>query len=154
MLANILTGLGIDEFFTRTDVPSATTRHLLPDALGSALALTDSAGTVQTEYTYEPFGRTTVTGASNSNPYQYTGRENDATGLYHYRARYYHPQVQRFISEDPIENQGVKSFVDSQPNVPHRSTSNKKLGCRDLVQAKVWNQRCDRIGRPSSCPRS
>jgi RHS repeat-associated protein len=100
VLANILTGLAVDEFFTRTDVPAATTSHLLPDGLGSTIALADSAGTVQTEYTYEPFGRTTVSGVSNSNSYQYTGRENDGTGLYHYRARYYHPELQRFVSED------------------------------------------------------
>jgi len=31
-----------------------------------------------------------------------TGRENDGTGLYYYRARYYSPTLQRFISEDPI----------------------------------------------------
>jgi RHS repeat-associated protein len=43
-----------------------------------------------------------VTGAANSNSYQYTGRENDGTGLNYYRARYYDPTLQRFISEDPI----------------------------------------------------
>ena len=64
--------------------------------------MTDNAGTVQTEYTYEPFGNTTVSGASNSSSYQYTGRENDGTGLYYYRARYYHPGLQRFISEDQL----------------------------------------------------
>ena len=36
------------------------------------------------------------------NSYQYTGRENDGTGLYFYRARYYAPALGRFISEDPI----------------------------------------------------
>jgi RHS repeat-associated protein len=35
-------------------------------------------------------------------PYQYTGRENDGTGLYYYRARYYSPSLKRFISEDPM----------------------------------------------------
>ncbi len=60
------------------------------------------AGAVQTEYTCEPFGKTTVTGQPNANPFQFTGRENDGTGLYYYRARYYHPGLQRFISEDPI----------------------------------------------------
>jgi RHS repeat-associated protein len=82
------------------------TSNFLADALGSPVAVTDNAGVVQTEYTYEPFGKTTVSGASNSNSYQYTGRENDGTGLYYYRARYYNPQLQRFISEDPI---GLKS---------------------------------------------
>lgn len=33
---------------------------------------------------------------------QFTGRENDGTGLYFYRGRYYKPGYGRFISEDPI----------------------------------------------------
>jgi RHS repeat-associated protein len=41
-------------------------------------------------------------GASNSNSYQFTRRENDGAGLYYYRARYYSPASQRFLSEDPI----------------------------------------------------
>jgi len=102
ILANILTGLGMDEFLTRTDVVAGTTSNFLTDALGSPVAVTDNAGVVQTEYTYEPFGRTTATGASNSSSYQYTGRENDGTSLYYYRARYYHPTLQRFVGEDPI----------------------------------------------------
>ena len=96
--ASLLTGLGIDEYLMRTD--SSGSRSLLTDALGSTLALADSTGAVQTEYTYEPFGKTTTTGQSNSNSFQYTGRENDGTGLYYYRARYYNPTLQRFISQD------------------------------------------------------
>ncbi len=44
----------------------------------------------------------TVSGEASDNLFQYTGRENDGTGLYYYRARYYSPDLQRFISEDPI----------------------------------------------------
>jgi RHS repeat-associated protein len=109
VLANLLTGLGIDEYFTRTD--GSGRRTLLGDALGSILALTDDAGVVQTSYTYEPFGNTTVTGSANGNSLQYTGRENDGTGLYYYRARYYHPGLQRFVSEDPIR------FADGDVNL-------------------------------------
>jgi RHS repeat-associated protein len=100
VLANLLTGLGIDEYFTRTD--GSGRRSLLGDALGSILALTDDAGVVQTSYTYEPFGATTVSGQSNANPLQYTARENDGTGLYYYRARYYSPARGRFMGEDPV----------------------------------------------------
>lgn len=46
VLANLLTGLEIDEYFTRTE--GTARRSLLADALGSILALTDDAGTVQT----------------------------------------------------------------------------------------------------------
>src|SRR4030095_7341134 len=74
VLANLLTGFGIDEYFTRSGRPA--TRTLLGDGLGSTLALRDDSGTVQTMYTYEPFGTSSVTGQSNTNSYQYMGREN------------------------------------------------------------------------------
>jgi len=100
--ANILGGLEIDEFFSRSEVSSARTSYYLSDAMGSTISLTDPAGNIQSDYTYEPFGRTQLMGAPDSNAYQYTSRENDGNGLYYYRARYYHPGLQRFISEDPL----------------------------------------------------
>lgn len=107
--ANLLTGLGIDEFFTRTD--GVGVRALLPDALGSTVALGDNTGTLQTQYTYEPFGFTSQTGAASTNSYKFTGREDDGTGLLYYPARYYHPRLQRFIAEDPI------GFNGGDPNL-------------------------------------
>jgi RHS repeat-associated protein len=81
--------------------------------------LGDNTGTLQTQYTYEPFGVTTQTGATNTNSYKYTGREDDGTGLYYYRARYYQPRLQRFIAEDPIEFLGgdvnLYAYVESNP---------------------------------------
>jgi RHS repeat-associated protein len=96
--ANLLTGLGIDERFVRSD--STEVRHVLTDAVGSTLALADGTGTVQVIYTYEAFGAMGVTGSS-SNRYTFTGREDDGTGLYYYRARYYSRNAGRFITEDP-----------------------------------------------------
>jgi RHS repeat-associated protein len=61
---------------------------------------------VQTQYSYEPFGKTTASGAANTSTFQYTDRENDGTGLYYFRARCYNPTLQRFISEDPIGLKG------------------------------------------------
>jgi len=107
--ANLRTGLGADELFQRTE--GATTRTFLADALGSTIALADNAGTVQTSYTYAPYGETTVTGTASNNTSQYSGRENDADGLYFYRARYYHPVLSRFVSEDPI------GFGGGDPNL-------------------------------------
>ncbi len=118
VLANILSSLGIDEFLTRTDVVASVTSNFLADTLGSAVALTDNAGAVQIEYLYESFGRTNATGASNNSSYQYTGRENDVTGLYYYRTRFYHPNLQRFVSEDPIDFAGglnLYAYVENNP---------------------------------------
>jgi RHS repeat-associated protein len=113
--ANLLTG-GVDEYFQRTD--SAGTRKFLTDALGSTLALADSTGALQTQYTFEPFGNTSVTGAATTNSFAYTGRELDSTGLYFHRARYYSPQLQRFISEDPLGFSGgvnIYAYVENDP---------------------------------------
>jgi RHS repeat-associated protein len=108
--ANLLTGLGIDEYFTRTDAAGA--RNLLTDARGSTIALTDGSGSVQTEYTYDPFGSVTTSGSTNGNTFGFTGRENDGTGLNFYRARYYAPVTQRFVSQDPLGlADGPNTFV-------------------------------------------
>jgi YD repeat-containing protein len=88
--ANLLTGLGVDEILTRTD--SAGARSFLTDALGSSVALTDSKGAIQTRYVYQPFGNSTAIGSVSTNSNEYAGRENDGTGLYFYRARYYTPR--------------------------------------------------------------
>ena len=114
-VANLLTGLGVDEYFARTDIVGS--QYFLTDALGSTVALTDASGATLNDYTYEPFGNVSITGAV-FNPYQYTGRENDGTGLYYYRARYYSPTLQRFISEDPIGLQGglgLYTYVENNP---------------------------------------
>jgi RHS repeat-associated protein len=102
--ANLLTGLGIDETYSRTQ--GATTSTLLTDALGSTIADTDSTGAITTQYSFEPYGKTTQTGAANANSQQFTGRENDGTGVYYYRARYYSPTYGRFVTEDPIGIRG------------------------------------------------
>jgi RHS repeat-associated protein len=103
--ANLLTGLNIDEYFTRTD-SSGNVSTLLRDALGSTVGLVGSGQTVSTNYAYQPFGATTASGASNGNVYQFTGRESDGTGLYYYRARFYSPTYQRFITQDPVGFRG------------------------------------------------
>jgi RHS repeat-associated protein len=99
--ATLLTGLDIDTQLMRTD-GTGSAGHLT-DALGSTIALADAAGAVTTSYTFEPFGTRAQAGAASANPFEYTGRESDGTGLYYYRARYYHPGLQRFLSEDPLE---------------------------------------------------
>lgn len=95
----ILTGLGIDQRYAAGT--GANRHYFLTDALGSTRLLTDGAGAIVQRYDYDPYGGTqTTTGVANA--YRYTGREQDASNLYYYRARYYHPRMGRFISEDPL----------------------------------------------------
>ena len=96
----MLASLGVDEYFAR--ITSGTATSILSDALGSTLALTDGSANTTANYQYEAYGNSSTSG-SDSTPFQYTGRESDgASGLYYYRARYYSPTFERFISSDPI----------------------------------------------------
>lgn len=106
--ASMLTGPEMDEYFQRTD--SSGTLDYLTDGLGSTVALTSPTGGTIASYTYDPYGGTAVTGSSR-NPYQFTGRENDGTGLYFYRARYYDASHERFLGEDPVTTFGAEPYL-------------------------------------------
>ncbi|PWE08635.1 hypothetical protein DD630_18515 [Streptomyces sp. BSE7F] len=95
---------GLDEFLTRTE--GGTTQVYLTDALGTVVGLANTDGTVATTYSYDPNGTPTASGTASSNAYTFTGREDDGTGLLHYRNRYYDPETGRFISQDPIGQAG------------------------------------------------
>jgi YD repeat-containing protein len=53
----------------------------LPNSLGSTSLLTDSSGNPGQSYQYRPFGEL-LGGVTDTNPFQYTGRENDGDGVY------------------------------------------------------------------------
>ena len=145
--AEILPGLAVDEWFTRSDAAGFT--HLLGDALGSTVALVDAAGLKKTEYTYAPFGVVTTSGASSANPTAFTGREMDPTGLHHYRNRDYNPRLQRFLAEDPAEfdsgDANLYAYVWNSPTnwidpyglVPML----KPPGCRGVNRKDPWWKR-------------
>jgi RHS repeat-associated protein len=113
LIANLLTA-GIDSTLLRqrltatgTTITASTPEHFLSDANNNTIAITNTATTpaITTRYDYSAYGEsttTTVSGTQSDNSQQYTGRENDSTGLMYYRARYYNPACARFISEDPI----------------------------------------------------
>ncbi len=104
--------LNIDEPLARVELATGKVRYYHADALGSIIGLTDEKGQEVTQYAYDPFGNVIVLGEESDNPFQYTGRENDGTGLYYYRFRYYSPELQRFISEDLIGlSGGINKFT-------------------------------------------
>lgn len=123
---------GLDEYLTRTE--NNTTQIYLTDALGSIVGLANTDGTIATRYTYDPNGLPTTSGATSSNPYTFTGRESDGTGLLHYRNRYYDPESGRFISPDPIGHAGgtnLYQYALSSPTTYTDPTGNNPLlaGC-------------------------
>lgn len=68
------------------------------DHIGSILPIKDMAGANIVTYSYDEYGNSQSSGVD-SNPFQFTGRENDGNGLYYYRARYYSPALRRFFAK-------------------------------------------------------
>jgi RHS repeat-associated protein len=95
--------------------------YYVADALGSTIALVNESGVITTEYMYDAFGSTSMSGVPSDNPFQFTGRENDGFGSYFYRSRFYDSGLQRFVSEDPAEFGGgdtnLYAYVSNDPRL-------------------------------------
>jgi len=92
------------------------------------VALADTTGNVAERYDYTPYGVLLVLegnfaiksgGSEFGNAYTYTGRRFDSeTEIYYYRNRYYHAQLGRFCSRDPlgyVDGWNLYEYVKSKP---------------------------------------
>ena len=71
------------------------------NAHGDVVNLTDSTGAVVKSYTYDAFGVEKNIDNSDTNAFRYCGEYYDTeTGTIYLRARYYDPEIGRFISRD------------------------------------------------------
>ena len=75
---------------------------------GDILKVFNGNGTLYAEYSYDAWGKCTIkSNVSNIaaiNPFRYRGYYlDDETGLYYLNARYYDPEIGRFISPDSID---------------------------------------------------
>lgn len=108
VITEYLNGPGIDNKIRQKT--GNTVYYFAKDHLGSTTALTDSKGALAERETYDAYGNSV---GSTRTRYGFTGRERESvTGLMYYRARFYDPQVGRFISEDPIGlSGGINQFA-------------------------------------------
>ncbi len=75
---------------------------------GDVIAITDDTGATVARYTYDAWGKCTITsdttsiGIATINPFRYRSYYYDAeTGLYYLQSRYYNPEIGRFIMITP-----------------------------------------------------
>src|SRR5213080_185214 len=118
VITEYLNGPGIDNKIRQKT--GTTLYYFAQDHLGSTTALTDSKGELVERQIYDAYGNSA---GSTRTRYGYTGRERDSlTGLLYYRARFYDPQLGRFISEDPIGFAGgINQFAYVGNNAPNEN---------------------------------
>jgi len=73
----------------------------LADALGTARQIVDASGELQLTRSYDPFGNPLASEGQASASFGFTGEQTSA-GLLYLRARFYDPEVGRFLSRDPF----------------------------------------------------
>ncbi|MFA4889370.1 MAG: RHS repeat-associated core domain-containing protein [Candidatus Omnitrophota bacterium] len=72
------------------------------DHLGSSNVISNQDGGVFQRCEYTPYGSTALNEGVDIAKHKFTGKELDSTGLYFYGARYYDPEIGRFITADTI----------------------------------------------------
>jgi RHS repeat-associated protein len=86
---------------------------------GSVVALTDSGGKITDSYAFDSFGVLANADGDSPQPFRYLGRYgiiDDSTGLLYARARYFSPQLGRFLTKDPVtgmdsDSQSLNRYV-------------------------------------------
>ena len=119
------------------------------DALGSVRLVTDAAQTLVERTAYTSFGVPARTGTGVRHPFAFTGREWDGEiGLYYYRARYYDPEVGRFLSRDPLGLAAGPNLYVYAENSPTNAID--PSGTTDSSNLDPWG---DPPGHPCTCVR-
>jgi len=100
-------GLSTDFIYVGSErMASASNGHIMyyhPDHLGSANVLADTNGDQLDMIEYMPFGKYVHGDPSDEAEFTFTGqRKDDTTGLYFFVARYYDPDVGRFVTPDRV----------------------------------------------------
>ena len=121
---NYFRGVVVDEIVSgysyHSQAPGDWTNYTFHhDHLNSVTALTGHAGSIKETTRYDAFGEILNQTNNTGNDLLFTGRERDqTTGLIYYRARYYDPEIGRFITEDPLGFQAGINFYAYVNNNP------------------------------------
>ena len=91
------------------------------DGNGNVTALVNTNGIIVARYNYDPYGNTLSANGplADANLYRFSSKEwHGNSGLYYFGFRYYEPNLQRWITRDPLGEAGginLYEFANSAP---------------------------------------
>jgi RHS repeat-associated protein len=91
------------------------------DGNGNVTCLVTSAQGLAASYRYDPYGNIISQSGSltNDNVYRFSSKEFHAqTGLYYYGYRFYAPNLQRWLTTDPIDEKGFVVVREAAVEIP------------------------------------
>jgi RHS repeat-associated protein len=84
-------------------LPNGECQYYLTDQVDSVSVVTDDKAEVVNRFEYLPYGESWITEGDGRNRAKYNSQELDAeTNFYFYNARYYDPEVSRFVTADNV----------------------------------------------------
>ena len=125
------------------------TRYYVYDYRGSTVAMTDAttSANITHKYQYNDFGKLLQSEEADANPFQYIGKYGvmyEDNALTFMRARYYDPEIGRFLSEDPIWSTNLYPYTDNNPIVKMDPDGEKPLCENYLNKLKKWLGKLDK----------
>lgn len=114
--------LWIDEaLLAVNDVAASATYYYFTDVNKNIGQLMDGSGNIVAKYEYSPSGKQTLCSGSyaDANPFRFSSEYFDSeTNLVYYNYRYYSPELGRWLSRDPIEEEGGLNIYSMLGNDP------------------------------------
>jgi RHS repeat-associated protein len=114
------TGVNVTKrFFAQGEQIAGARYYYTRDHLGSIREMTNSTGAIQARYDYDPYGRATLVQGTNLADFQYAGYyEHQTSGLNFTKDRAYDPNTAKWLSRDPIGEDGGINLYDYVGNNP------------------------------------
>jgi len=159
ILRRYITGPGVDERIARQEgssTPTPTLTYYHVDHQGSVIATTNPNGTIAQQLSYDVYGNLTSQppASSSGEPFRFTGRRFDPeTGLYYFRARYYSPQLGRFLQTDPIgyaDDLNAYAYAGNDPRNYSDPTGTNMVPDGTVVCDPPGSQNCTEVGDPDN----
>ncbi len=132
-----------DRVLVKKDLTNQKDYYYLYNGHGDVVQMVGTDGSLVNSYQYDEWGNLTNQKETVANEFKYAGETYDSeTGLYYLKARYYDPNIGRFLNEDTVEGEvnnplslNIYVYVHNNPLVYIDPSGNMPVWSLNLIAA-------------------